>query len=251
MTGSRPAAADASPEELIRRAARGDLAAFARIVRLHHEDMTRVAFIITGELDSAARATEVAWSVAWHGLGHKRTPEGLGPWLCSLAATEAIMVAMCDNAPGTAGAAAKAEPAGHPGGHPPDRRIEAALARLDPGDRALLALRHVAGLSMSDLTRLNRRSKPSVPARLERATAEVAGSHPPGSDPDMVERRVVQRLLAYVSVPVRPVDSDAASRRARAGEALDRTRLVSVAISVVVGALVAGLPYLAMLFHRR
>lgn len=259
MTGSRPEAAQASPEELIRRAAQGDLAAFARIIRLHNEDMTRVAFVITGDLDSAAEAAGAAWSTAWHGLRSRRTPDGLGPWLCSLVATEAVVVAMCAGTPGTAEPSEPARPA-----DPPDRNahgglddraadgeLERALARVDPGDRALLALRHVAGLSMAELTRMNRRSRPPVAVRFERLTAVVGGPQPPGSDAAMIERLVEQRLLAYARVTVRPVDADAAARRARAGEAFDRTRVVSVAISIVVGALVAGLPYLVQLFHRR
>lgn len=258
MTGSRPEAAQAPPEELILRAAQGDLAAFARIVRLHNEDMTRVAFVITGDLDSAAGATGAAWSVAWHGLGSQRTSDGLGPWLCSLVATEAVVVAMCNGAPGTAAPAARpagtagpaespAEPTG-PADRAADSELERTIARMDPGDRALLALRHVAGFSVAELARRDRRSRPPVAARLERLTAAVGGQ-PPGSDAAMDERLIQQRLLAYAGVTVRPVDADAAARRARAGEALDLTRVVSVAISVVVGALVAGLPYLARLFQ--
>jgi len=272
MTGSRPEAAQASPEDLIRRAAQGDLAAFARIVRLHNEEMTRVAFVITGNLDSAVGAVGAAWSVAWHGLRRSRTPDGLGPWLCSLVATEAVVVAMCNGTPGTAGPAEPAGSAGSAG--PADRKaepagsadrqadgglddraadggLERALARIDPGDRALLALRHVAGLSMAELTRMNRRSRPPVAVRFERLTAVVGGPQPPASDAAMIERLVGQRLLAYARVTVRPVDADAAARQARAGEAFDRTRVLSVAISVVVGALVAGLPYLALLLHGR
>jgi DNA-directed RNA polymerase specialized sigma24 family protein len=238
MTGSRPEAAQASTEELIRRAARGDLAAFARIVRLHNEDMTRVAFVITGDLDAAAEATGAAWSVAWHGLRSKRTPDGLGPWLSSLVATEAVMVAMCNGAPGMAGPA-----------EPTDGGFEREIARIDPADRALLALRHVAGLSMAELTRMNRRSRPPVAARFERLANLVGGPQPPASDAAMIERSVGQRVLAYASVTVRPVDADAAARRARAGEALDLTRVISVVISVVVGVLVAALPHLTRMFY--
>jgi len=256
MTGSRPEAAQTSPEELIRRAAQGDLAAFARIVRLHNEDMTRVAFVITGDLDSAVGATRAAWSAAWHGLGSRRTPGGLGPWLCSLVATEAVMVAMCNGTPGTAepaepGGLADREADGGLSDREADGGLDRALARIDPGDRALLALRHLAGFSIAELTRMNRRSRPPVAVRFERLTAVVGGPHPPGSDAAMIERLVEQRLLAYARVTVRPVDADAAARQARAGEAFDRTRVVSVAVSVVVGALVAGLPYLVQLFHRR
>jgi len=253
MTGSRPEAADATPDELVRRAARGDLAAFARIVRLHHENMTRVAFVITGDSDTAAEAANAAWPVAWDELRRNRVPEDLGSWLCSLAATEASFAATLvgpawDPVPALAGGSS-------------DAGLEQALARLDPADRALLALRHVAGFSVVDLTRLHRRSRPPVVARMERATVIIGGPQPPGaetavaetarSDPAAAQRRVGERLLAYATIPVRPVDADATARRARAGAAPDLTRVASVAISVVIGGLVAGLPYLAMFFHGR
>ena len=243
MTGSRPGAADASTEELLHRAAQGDLAAFARIVRLHHENMTRAAFVVTGDIDAAAEAANAAWPVAWDGLHRDRVPEDLGSWLCSLAAAEASFASTL------VGPAWDAAPVTSE--NPTDPGLVRSLARLDPGDRALLALRHVAGLSMADLTRLNRRSRPPVAVRLERATTEVGGPQPAGAEAAASERRVGERLLAYAAVPVRPVDADAIARRARAGAAPDLIRVASVAISVVIGALVAGLPYLAMFFHGR
>jgi len=243
MTGSRPEAADAAPDELVRRAAQGDLAAFARIVRLHHETMTRVAFVITGAIDAAAEAANAAWPVAWDELHRNRVPEDLGSWLCSLAATEACFAATL------VGPAWDPVPALAAGSS--DAGLEQALARLDPADRALLALRHVAGLSMADLARLNRRSRPPIAVRLERAMTEVGGPQAAASEAAASERWVGERLLAYATIPVRPVDADAIARRARAGAAPDLTRVASVAISVVIGGLVAGLPYLAMFFHGR
>jgi RNA polymerase sigma-70 factor (ECF subfamily) len=246
MTGSRPDAADASPEELVHRAADGDLAAFARIIRLHAEDMTRVAFVVTGDLDVAARAAGAAWPVAWGGLRGRRSREGLGPWLCSLAAAEAVILARSDPAAGKPGPARRAEPARSEA----DAELAQAIARLDPGDRALLALRHVAGLSTAELARTNRLSRPPVAVRLERMALEI-GRPQSASDPVMTGQSLRERLLAYASVPVWPVDADAMARRARASAALERTRLVSVAISVVIGAIVAGLPTLATLLQGR
>ena len=155
MTGSRPAAAQDSPEELVRRAAEGDTAAFARLVRLHNEDMTRVAFVIVGDSAAAAGATEAAWFDAWTGLRRKRTPEALGSWLCSLAAAEATDLARRRDARGATTPELDdrpTDPPAAPAADPPaDDALMTALARLDPEDRALLALRHVAGLSMSEV----------------------------------------------------------------------------------------------------
>ena len=149
MTGSRPDAVDVSPEELVRRASDGDLAAFARIVRLHTEAMTRVAFVVTGDLDVAARAVGAAWPVAWRGLRGRRSPEGLGPWLCSLAAAEAVILARSDPAPREREPTRRAEPARTEA----EAELGQAIARLDPRERALLSLRHVAGLSLAELAR--------------------------------------------------------------------------------------------------
>src|SRR5215210_1454227 len=70
-------------------AAAGDEAAFARIVRAHHDDMTRVCFVICGDLDIADEAVQAAWPIAWHKLGSLREPGRLRPWLVSIAANEA------------------------------------------------------------------------------------------------------------------------------------------------------------------
>ena len=67
----------------------GDEAAFARIIRAHHDDMTRVCFVICGDLDVADEAVQAAWPIIWHKLGSLRDPDRLRPWLVSVAANEA------------------------------------------------------------------------------------------------------------------------------------------------------------------
>jgi DNA-directed RNA polymerase specialized sigma24 family protein len=247
MTGSRPAAAQDSPEELVRRAAAGDTAAFARIVRLHNQGMTRVAYAITADPAVAVAATEAAWFSAWRGMRRKRTPEALGSWLCSLAATEAVDVARRRGDPG----ATTPGPEGRSPDAPSNDGLVSALARLDPEDRALLALRHVAGLSMAELSESVRRSRTPVAQRLARLNDDIGGRLSSGCDTTDLDRVVGQRLCAYADVPVRHVDADATARRARAEESLERTRVVSVAVSAVVGLLVAMHPYLARLVFGR
>ncbi len=67
----------------------GDQAAFARIVRAHHDDMTRVCFVICGDLDLADEAVGAAWPIAWRKLSTLKDPDRLRPWLVSVAANEA------------------------------------------------------------------------------------------------------------------------------------------------------------------
>jgi RNA polymerase sigma factor (sigma-70 family) len=247
MTDSRPAAAQDSPEELVRRAAGGDTAAFARIVRIHNQGMTRVAYAITADPFAAVATTEAAWISAWRGLRRKRRPAALGSWLCSLAAAEAVDVTRRRGDPGaTAPGPERRSPDA-----PSNDGLPSALARLDPDDRALLALRHVAGLSMAELSESVRRSRTPVAQRLARLNDDIGGPRSPGSDTADLDRVVGQRLCAYADLPVRHVDADATARRAREEESLERIRVASVVVSAVVGFLVAMHPYLARLVVGR
>ena len=49
-------------------AAAGDEVAFARIVAAHHDDMVRVAYLVTCEVDLANDAVQSAWPIAWRKL---------------------------------------------------------------------------------------------------------------------------------------------------------------------------------------
>ena len=217
--------------------------------------MTRIAFVIVGDSAAAAGATEAAWFDAWTGLRRTRTPEALGSWLCTLAAAEAIDLARRRDARASTTPELNDRPTDAPAALaadlPADDTLVSALARLDPEDRALLALRHVAGLSMSELGQAVRRSKPPVDVRLARIEREMGGLTSPGSDPVELDRRLGQRIRAHACVSVRHVDADAMARRARAEESLERTRVISVAIAAVVGMFVAIHPHLAGLFFGR
>jgi len=148
----------------------GDETAFARIIRAHHDDMTRVCFVICGDLDIADEAVQAAWPIIWRKLGSLRDPDRLRPWLVSIAANEArqlirrrrrrtvVELAVVDAAtPGV-------DPASRVG----DLDLTNALARLNPGDRALLALRYVAGFDSTELGRAIGRSPSGTRARLAR-----------------------------------------------------------------------------------
>jgi RNA polymerase sigma-70 factor (ECF subfamily) len=148
----------------------GDEAAFARIVQAHHDGMIRVCFVICGDLDIADDAVQAAWGIAWRKLGSLRDPDRLGPWLVSVAANEARQV-IRRRRRRTVVELAVADPALR--GADPDVRTEDldlsnALTRLDPEDRALLALRYVAGFDSTELARATGRSASGTRARLAR-----------------------------------------------------------------------------------
>src|SRR3954451_3085654 len=79
---------------LMRLAADGDEAAFARIVDAHHADMTSVCFVVTGgDAELTEEAVQSAWPIAWRKLHTLREPERLRPWLVSIAVNEARQLA--------------------------------------------------------------------------------------------------------------------------------------------------------------
>src|SRR4051794_9930140 len=85
---------DIEPQRsIIERATAGDEVAFARIVAAYHDDLARIAFFVSGDLDIAEEAEQSAWAVAYRRLKDLRDPDRLRPWLMSIAANEARQIA--------------------------------------------------------------------------------------------------------------------------------------------------------------
>jgi RNA polymerase sigma factor (sigma-70 family) len=155
-------------------AAAGDEAAFARIIQAHHDDMTRVCFVICGDLDIADEAVQAAWPIVWRKVGSLRDPSRLRPWLVSIAANEArLLLRRRRRRTVVELAVADATSDVDPAGRVADIDLTNALARLDPDDRALLALRYVAGFDSTELARATGRSPSGTRARLARLLARL------------------------------------------------------------------------------
>ncbi len=155
---------------LVSLAAGGDEAAFTQIVAAHHDDMMRVSFVVCGDLDLADEAVAAAWLIAWRKLRDLREPDRLRPWLVSIAVNEARQAVRRRDRRGVmelAMADAAVAP-GDPAARAADIDLINALARLDPDDRALLALRYVAGFDASELASATGRSASGTRARLAR-----------------------------------------------------------------------------------
>jgi RNA polymerase sigma-70 factor (ECF subfamily) len=173
------ASATAQVEDKLARAvalaAAGDEVAFARIVRAHHDDMTRVCFVICGDLDIADEAVQAAWPIVWRKVGSLRDPSRLRPWLVSIAANEARLLIRRRRRRTVVGLAVSdaTAPDVDPAGRVADIDLTNALARLDPDDRALLALRYVAGFDSTELARATGRSPSGTRARLSRLLARL------------------------------------------------------------------------------
>jgi RNA polymerase sigma factor (sigma-70 family) len=164
--------ADETSAGLIRLAADGDEVAFARIVDAHHADMSSVCFVATGgDVDLTEEAVQSAWPIAWRKLGTIRDPERLRPWLISIAVNEARQLGRRRRR----GRVLEISVAGDrtattldPDAHAIDIDLRNALAQLAPVDRALIALRYVAGFDSRELARATGMSPSGTRARLAR-----------------------------------------------------------------------------------
>ena len=172
MTGT--AARDLS--EFVEPAAAGDEAAFTRIVAAYDNEMYRVCVAVCRDQTIAADAVQSAWSIAWRKLKKVRDPSRLRPWLIAIAVNEAKTLLSRRGKRAqvevVAGASDRA------GGLDPATGIEmidllAALDRLDPDERALLAMRYVAGFNATELAAALGISPSGTRTRLERLTARL------------------------------------------------------------------------------
>jgi RNA polymerase sigma-70 factor (ECF subfamily) len=154
-------------------AAAGDGVAFERLVALHHEDIRRVCALVTGDDAIADEAVQAAWAIAWRKLGSVRDPKRVRAWLASIAINEARgmmrrgrrqTVVEIQASVGVTDRERSFDPAGFISAID----LRNALSRLDPDDRALLALRYVAGFDSNEIAAATGRSASGTRSRLAR-----------------------------------------------------------------------------------
>ena len=161
---------------VVARAGSGDELAFARIVAAHHDDMTRVCFVICGDADLAQEAVQAAWPLAWRKMTTIRDPQRLRPWLISIAVNETKQlirrrgrrmlreIAIDVDGSGGIAAAATSDPASRAEG----LDLANALAALGETDRTIVGLRYAAGLTSAEIGPIVGMSAGGVRARLAR-----------------------------------------------------------------------------------
>ena len=155
-------------------AAAGDALALARIVEAYHDDMARLCYVICGDQDTAQEAVQAAWSIAWRKLGSLRDPASLRAWLMTIAANEVRQQLRRQKRERVVrgrgdGPRLRAAGSGVAGGV---LDLRTALRQLTPEDRALLAMRHVAGFASPEIGEFARdlgRCSPDPPLATDRA----------------------------------------------------------------------------------
>lgn len=154
----------------------GDDLAFERIVSSYHEDMRRVCAVMCHDEEVAEEAVQSAWAIAWRKLDTLEDHRRLRPWLVSVAVNEAkLLLRRRGRRSGVevwadpSSVASKPDPALDPTG----LDLRQALARLDPEDRALLAMRYVAGFDSAELAAAIGLSPSGTRNRLQRLLARL------------------------------------------------------------------------------
>jgi RNA polymerase sigma factor (sigma-70 family) len=158
------------PASTVAAAVAGDTAAFARIVRAHHDDMARVCMVVCSDADIAQDAAQSAWPIAWRKLDSLREPERLRSWLIAIAANEARQIVRRQHRDRIVelDVADIGADVMDPAARPAVTDLVLAVRRLPEADRALIALRYVAGFDATEIGQALGLSSSGVRSRLAR-----------------------------------------------------------------------------------
>jgi RNA polymerase sigma factor (sigma-70 family) len=161
----------------VERALGGDTDAFRWIVETFSSDMRQVAYVTCGDLDLAEEAVAASWPIAWRRLHTIRDAARLRSWLVAVAANEARRLSsrrrrrsvreISVESP-EAEASSLRDSRAASGDLAEAIDLGVALARLEPADRSLLALRYVAGLNSTELATATGLTPAGTRARLQR-----------------------------------------------------------------------------------
>ena len=137
------------PDVVVSAAQAGDEAAFERLVAWFDGDLQRIAYAVLGDADLAREAATDAWAAAWRNLPSLRDRARVRPWLVAIAANEARRVARQRQRSLGVREIALKDGATNPSDI--DIDLRRALDRLEPRDRALVAMRFALGLDSDEI----------------------------------------------------------------------------------------------------
>ena len=144
---------------------------FVRLVEAHHADLVRLAYMICGDRELAADVAQSALQAAWAQLEKLRDPDAARAWLLAITANQARrqirrlalrrVLEPRSLAWGRQVSSLRPDP-------DLDIDLAAALAKLDPRDRQLIALRYAIGLTSEEIGPMVNLSASGVRVRLGR-----------------------------------------------------------------------------------
>jgi len=146
---------------IVERARRGDLEAFESVVADRIGAVYRLTLAIVGNEADAADATQETFIAAWRQMRKLRDPESLEAWLARIAVNAARMTVRGRRRRSireirgldavTLTVAAEPTLTSFSPAERDARTLAAALDRLDPEKRAILAMRHLEGRGIAEI----------------------------------------------------------------------------------------------------
>ncbi len=141
---------------------------FTALVSEHHADLVRLAYAIVGDPDLANDVAQTAWAAAWRNRHRLRDPEKVRGWLLTIAANEARrslrrrrlrqLIPLADETDRSAPARQ----------HDDQIDLIAAMQRLRPRDREILARRYALGETSQEIAEQVGMSDSGVRVRIGR-----------------------------------------------------------------------------------
>ena len=181
-------------EELVERARNGDVTAYEQLIRTHQDLAARTAYVITGGAADAQDAVQEAFIKAYYSLGRFRAGAPFRPWLLRIVANEAInrrrsarrQVGLAlRTAEGRLQDDAVPSPEGAALAQERHQLVVAAVSRLRPEERLVIAYRYWFDLSEAEMAEALGCPRGTVKSRLSRALARLRGvMESGGSDQD-------------------------------------------------------------------
>jgi DNA-directed RNA polymerase specialized sigma24 family protein len=157
------------------------VAAFEALIAANHDQMARVAFVVSEAPAPAQEATRLAWTRAWRGLTGGTPPpaERQKDWLLGLAATEARQLVESGYRPAedavTGSGVAATQASAAPAYRSDELELANTLAALDAHDRMIVGLRYVGGLDADAIGRELSMPERAVLARIARVLKALFG----------------------------------------------------------------------------
>jgi len=177
--------------DLVRQAADGDRAAFARLIDLHERTALGLAYAVVGCAATAADVAQDAFLRAWQRLGELDDPERFPAWLGRIVrnlAVDSIRRRPRHELPTDTGGlgdlpAEPADPHDRLERDERQRHVAAAIDALDEISRMIVTLRYFNGLTSRQIAEVVGLSPAAVDMRLSRARAQLRSILNPDPSP--------------------------------------------------------------------
>ena len=179
-------------QELVERARSGDVGAYEQLVRRYQDLAVRVAHVVGGSAAEAQDAAQEAFVKAFTALGRFRAGAPFRPWLIRIVSNEAItrarasgrrarLALRAEAAEGRPGDDAVPSPEGVALAQELHRELVAAVNRLRPEDRLVIAYRFWFDLSEAEMAEALGCPRGTVKSKLSRALGRLRQALPEGT----------------------------------------------------------------------